>query len=69
MTHKSNYTLRGIHLDKVSQLPHNSGMSRKDELLKWLIYHGVPENFVIIDDDKSLNELPRTLKDRLILTS
>lgn len=41
-------------------------MSRKDELLKRLIHHKGLQDFVIIDDDTSLNDLPLNLKNRLI---
>lgn len=44
-------------------------LSRKDEILNWFQQHTVPDNFIIIDDDKSLNGLPSHLKSRLILTS
>ena len=37
--------------------------------MNWLSNNNVVENFVIIDDDKSLNELPVSLKENLIQTS
>ena len=43
--------------------------SRKDEILNWFNLNGVSEKFIIIDDDKSLNDLPSYLKDKLVLTS
>jgi len=45
-------------------------ISRKDEIINW--YDALPyenEAFVIIDDDKSLNDLPSHIKMNLILTS
>lgn len=41
------------------RLPQNTQhFSRKDELMQWFGIHKPDEAFVIIDDDKSLNELP-----------
>jgi hypothetical protein len=47
----------------------NFAMNRKDEILSWFNSNNVPDNFIIIDDDKSLNALPEYLKRNLILTS
>jgi len=44
-------------------------LNRKDELLHWFNAKHLQENFIIIDDDKSLNGLPEYLKDKLIQTS
>lgn len=78
-SHKSNYTIaqwkgiflkRGINVENIKSLDHNvDNLSRKEEIEKWFHINEVKENFVIIDDDKSLNELPKYLKDNLILTS
>lgn len=78
-SHKSNYSIeewknifkrRGIHIDKIKTLPANTNnLSRKDELVNWFTLNNMNEQFVIIDDDKSLNELPKFLKDNLIQTS
>ena len=44
--------------------------NRKDEILTWYTAQHVPnEEFVIIDDDKLLNELPTHIKNNLVLTS
>jgi HAD domain in Swiss Army Knife RNA repair proteins len=77
-SHKANFNLtewhsifgsRGITA-RIEKLNHNSGnWSRKDEILNWLNGQECQEDFVIIDDDKSLNALPAQIKDRLILTS
>jgi len=77
-SHKANYSLaewinifssRGITA-KIEKLHHNSdNVSRKDEILNWLGGQEDREDFVIIDDDKSLNGLPAQIKKRLILTS
>jgi hypothetical protein len=44
-------------------------LSRKEELLNWFNTNEIHEDFIIIDDDKSLNDLPKFFKNRLILTS
>ena len=61
---------RGIAIEKIKSLPENfTNLSRKDEIVNWFILNNVDEDFVIIDDDKSLNELPDFLKDNLVQTS
>jgi len=75
-SHKAKYPIaswreifakRGINA-KISKL-RSTKIARKDEVLKWIKNHHEVNNFVIIDDDKSLNDLPPKLKRRLILTS
>ena len=78
-SHKSKFSIeewknifrnRGISIENIKSLPENlKNLSRKDELINWFNINSVDENFVIIDDDTSLNELPHFLKDNLILTS
>ena len=78
-SHKSTYSVgewktiferRGIIINNLKSLPENvNHISRKDEVLNWFNVNNVNEEFVIIDDDKSLNSLPQFLKDNLILTS
>nr|WP_315029424.1 HAD domain-containing protein [uncultured Chryseobacterium sp.] len=47
----------------------DSGLSRKEEIEKWINDNNLDLNhLIIIDDDKSLNGLPESLKERLILT-
>lgn len=66
---RSIFSLRGIELQKVSTLPENNmPQNRKDELLQWFRHHPPGANFVIIDDDKSLNALPPELKKHVVLT-
>lgn len=77
-SHKSNHSkaewkeifrLRGIALENLLVLdPNSGGLSRKDEILQWMRLHMVDDRFVILDDDKSLNGLPPSLKQKLILT-
>lgn len=78
-SHKDNYSIeqwinlfgkRGINVKRMESLPANiDHLSRKEELVNWFNLHTPSEDFVIIDDDKSLNGLPNYLKDHLILTS
>lgn len=78
-SHKAHYSLnewvsifsnRGINLNKIDSLPENlSHLSRKDEIINWFNNSNVNEEFVIIDDDKSLNDLSKTLKEKLVLTN
>jgi len=66
---QSIFRLRGIELEKLSRLPENkTHQSRKEELMQWFAQHPPAGNFVIIDDDKSLNTLPPDLKSRVVLT-
>ena len=78
-SHKSNFSIeewknifknRDIKIGKLKSLPENiNNLSRKDEIVNWFNINNVGENFAIIDDDKSLNELPAYLKENLIQTS
>ena len=66
---KKIFKIRGIDVSNLSSLGSNSDFKkRKDEILEWINTHQVTEDFVIIDDDTSLNALPENLKERLILT-
>jgi len=61
---------RDIHVNQIDQLPTDSSiMSRKDEILNWYNLSSHSEAFVILDDDKCLNDLPEKIKDHLVLTS
>ncbi len=78
-SHKSNFSIdewksifknRGINIEKIKSLPENfNNFSRKDEIINWFSANSIDENFVIIDDDKSLNDLPDFLKENLVQTS
>lgn len=78
-SHKHKYTLqewkrifkrRNINVNKISRLPKNTThLNRKDELINWFNDNRLKEQFIIIDDDKSLNGLPTSLKNKLIQTS
>ncbi len=67
---KDIFQRRGLNVNQLKSLVENSDfLSRKEEILNWFNTKGIYEDFIIIDDDKSLNELPKFFKDRLILTS
>ena len=64
------FELRGLNVNKLESLNDNTDFqSRKVEILNWFDSNDIHEDFIIIDDDKSLNDLPTFYKDRLILTS
>lgn len=63
---------RGIHFKSISIITTESShkISRKEEIFRWIeLNHYKPNQFIIIDDDKSLNGLPEKIKERLVLTS
>lgn len=78
-SHKHKYTLnewnnifrrRNINVNKISRLPKNTRhLNRKEELMHWFNGNKRGNDFLIIDDDKSLNGLPEYLKNNLIQTS
>jgi len=78
-SHKSTFSIeewrsifknRGIDIKKIEALPENQhNVSRREEIENWFNMHNRGEHFVIIDDDKSLNDLPGFLKEHLIGTS
>lgn len=78
-SHKSNYTIsewkdifksRGVIVKNLKSLNENvNNLSRNDEILNWLNANQINNDFIIIDDDKSLNALPIYLKEKLVLTS
>jgi len=67
---KSIFKNRGINIENIRALPENlNNLSRKDEIVNWFNVNSIDEDFVIIDDDKSLNELPDFIKEYLVQTS
>ncbi|MGN7989724.1 HAD domain-containing protein [Pedobacter sp. 22226] len=78
-SHKFKYSLnqwldifktRNINLNKISRLPENIDLTdRKNEILNWYKSQGNIYSLIILDDDKSLNDLPQSLKERLVQTS
>lgn len=66
---KAIFRNRGINVEKMKMLPENvHNLNRKDELIHWFTANTIDEHFVIIDDDKSLNELPDLLKGNWVKT-
>lgn len=78
-SHKSKFSIeewknifkkRGLNIENVKTLPENiNHKSRKDEIVIWFNTNRVDDDFLIIDDDKSLNELPEFLKRNLVQTN
>ncbi len=77
-SHKSNYYVkewreifsnRGVKNVKIRKLNKNSNyLNRREEVMRWLEKSNEKE-FVIIDDDKTLNSLPPRIKLRLVQPS
>ncbi|MGL4599823.1 MAG: HAD domain-containing protein [Bacteroidia bacterium] len=60
---------RGIRPKAIRTLAENmQHLSRKEEILKWRASSSETD-FVIIDDDKSLHDLPPEIKKRCVITS
>jgi hypothetical protein len=78
-SHKSKFSIkewrnifktRGLNIKNIQSLPENiKSLNRKDEIINWFNTNNINDDFVIIDDDKSLNDLPAFLKANLVLTS
>lgn len=67
---KQIFSSRGIEVNEIDRLPEiEHHLNRKDELMNWFNANKIEDDFFIIDDDRSLNELPEHLKKRLIQTS
>jgi len=67
---KEIFERRGLKIDKLDRLsPVQTPSKRKDEIQEWFDTHNVLENFVIIDDDKSLYGLPAYMQSHLVITS
>lgn len=77
-SHKAKYSIkewknifasRGLEVNNLTSLNSDSLLiKRKDEILNWFNINNLTKDFLIIDDDKSLNDLPKYLKDNLVLT-
>lgn len=60
---------RGLNMNQLKSLVENANLlSWKEEILNWFNTNEIHDDFIIIDDDKSLNDLPKFFKNRLILT-
>ena len=61
---------RGIDVIAIHSLPANhKNVSRKEEILNWFKQNRLDSKFVIIDDDTSLQDLPTSIKSKLVQTS
>ena len=66
---KSIFSKRGVSINGIDRLHSDSAtMSRLEEISNWFSTGQDVEDFVILDDDKSLNGLSNYLKTRLVLT-
>jgi diphthamide synthase subunit DPH2 len=66
---KDIFATRGINTT-IDRLEDNlTFLNRKEEILRWYSNNKNVEDFIIIDDDKSLNGLPSNLKDKLVQTT
>lgn len=66
---KDIFATRGINAN-INRLEDNlTFLNRKEEILRWYSNNNNVEDFVIIDDDKSLNGLPFNLKEKLVQTT
>lgn len=60
---------RGVNISSINRLePHHGRLSRHDEIVNWFAKNNNVTNFLIIDDDKTLNGLSSALQSRLIQT-
>jgi hypothetical protein len=63
---------RGVDVPSISMLPHDYDtlrpITRADEILRWSKTSENNDDFVIIDDDSSLNDLPDHIKSKCVIT-
>ncbi len=63
------FSFRGVKVNGLNKLPDNlHRLSRSQEITKWFNSTDKVDDFVIIDDDKSLNGISVVLKNRVVLT-
>lgn len=80
-THRINYDetkwkeifrLRGLNFATISKLNNKTEISqlldRGTEIKEWVEQKGEEQNYVIIDDDQSINALPEYIKERWVAT-
>lgn len=66
---KDIFKIRGIEINNLKLLDkYDVNYSRKDEFLSYISMYNINSDYIIIDDDKSLNSLPIDIKKNLILT-
>lgn len=80
-THRINYDvtrwkeifrIRGLNFEIISKLNNKTEISqlldRGTEIKEWVEKYGQQQNYVIIDDDQSINALPESIKERWVVT-
>lgn len=69
---KEIFRLRGLNFDSISKLNSKTEISqlldRGSEIKEWVEKKGQGHNYVIIDDDQSINALPEYIKERWVAT-
>lgn len=66
---KEIFTRRGLHIEHLDRLsPVRTPSNRRIEIQEWFSSNPIPEDFLILDDDKTLLALPDKLKDHLHVT-
>lgn len=64
---KQLFANRGLIINKLTKLPqYNPSGRRLGELLNYMKENAISDDFIILDDDKSLNDLPANLKKHLV---
>jgi len=72
---KKIFKTRGISINTLSIIDNKDfcqthRVTRRSEIVNWIHRKNLKnDEFVIIDDDKSLNDLPSSIKNRLVLTN
>lgn len=68
---KNIFNRRGIRIYNLEKLNHDQNFicSRLSEIMQWFKINNSNGNYIIIDDDTSLNNLPEYHKSHLILTN
>ncbi len=69
---KNIFQKRGVYLNNISilNIPAQHKNTRKSEIMDWITACNLsPDEVIIVDDDKSLNDLPNDFKKRLVLTN
>jgi hypothetical protein len=79
-SHRKNYSLpqwkdileaRGIPVNDLKKIDESEALhtkSRADEIIDWIKMYGNGKNYVIIDDDSSLDNLPLRYKNKWVKT-
>lgn len=69
---KEIFRTRGLHFHTISKVNNKTSIdqlgTRATEIKEWVEQFGKNENYVIIDDDVSLNGLPENIKERWVST-